>query len=413
MRIQGLQGTLAVSLAICLAMSVALAEEPSPTEKSVVAGNTLFALDLYSVLKSYEGNLFFSPYSISTGLAMTFAGARGTTETQMANALRFPLGPEGIHSAFADLQTRLRNVEDAGNVELRIANSLWPMIDSELLAEFLSLIKKDYGASITPLDYKRSPEAARVMINKWVEDKTEGNIKDLIGPKVLDAFTRLVLANGIYFKGNWENKFEVKQTRDAPFFVSPDKSVQTPMMTQTREFKYGELDAAQLIELPYAGNELSMLVLLPKEKDALPQIEDSLSDDNLKQWKDRLVKREVRLCLPRFKMSCGTFELNGALKSLGIRDAFDMKKANFAGMDGRPDSLYIASVLHKAFVDVNEEGTEAAAATGVAMKLKASPTPLPIFRADHPFVFLIQETATGSILFIGRVTDPTKNAEAG
>lgn len=413
MRIQGLQGTLAVSLAICLAMSVALAEEPSPTEKSVVAGNTLFALDLYSVLKSYEGNLFFSPYSISTGLAMTFAGARGTTETQMANALRFPLGPEGIHSAFADLQTRLRNVEDAGNVELRIANSLWPMIDSELLAEFLSLIKKDYGASITPLDYKRSPEAARVMINKWVEDKTEGNIKDLIGPKVLDAFTRLVLANGIYFKGNWENKFEVKQTRDAPFFVSPGKSVQTPMMTQTREFKYGELDAAQLIELPYAGNELSMLVLLPKEKDALPQIEDSLSDDNLKQWKDRLVKKEVRLYLPRFKMSCGTFELNGALKSLGIRDAFDMKKANFAGMDGRPDSLYIASVLHKAFVDVNEEGTEAAAATGVAMKLKASPTPLPIFRADHPFVFLIQETATGSILFIGRVTDPTKNAEAG
>ena len=390
--------------------SIALAGKQT-NERSLVQDNTAFAMDLYQKLRASEdGNLFFSPYSISTALAMTYGGARGNTENEMAKTLKFSLDRETLHPAFAQVESRLNRIQKSGNIKLSVANSLWPQQDFKFLDEYLSLVKKHYGVAITPVDYKRAREAARKMINSWVEDKTQDKIKDLIQPGILDALTRLVLVNAIYFKGNWETQFKADKTKDALFHISSKKSVQTAMMTQRNEFRYADLETFEMLELPYVGNEMSMIVLLPKEVDGLKQLGGNLSVENLERWKNRLSKREVLLFLPRFKMT-SMFRLDTTLVSMGMVDAFSESKANFAGMDGRPDWLYIGAVIHKAFVDVNEEGTEAAAATAVVIETLGMPPPPPTFRANHPFIFLIQENQTGSVLFIGRVTDPTKTGE--
>ncbi len=382
-----------------------------PTARTLVQGNLAFSFDLYQKLCSSEGNLFFSPYSISTALAMTYAGARGNTEKQMAETLRFSMDQENLHPAFASLRAWLNQLQESGRITLCIANSLWPQKDYNFLDEYLSLTKKYYGVSITPVDYKQASEreAARKTINKWVEERTEYEIKDMIAPKVLDELTRLVLVDAIYFKGNWLNQFNPRLTKDAPFYISPEKSVQTPMMRHKQKVRYSELESLQIVELPYLGESLSMLVLLPREIDGLKQLEGSLSVENLVAWRDSLNKREVLIFLPKFKMTC-QFRLNHTLQTMGIVDAFIFGKANFAGMDSRPNWLFISAVLHKAFVDVNEEGTEAAAATAVVMTAARRAEP-PTFRADHPFLFLIQDNHTGSILFMGRVTDPTKSGK--
>ncbi len=396
-------------LFIVLPYSTILAA-PQSEVKTLVQGNSSFTIDLYQKLRASEGNLFLSPYSISTALAMTYGGARGNTEKEMAKTLRFSLNQERLHPAFADLESRLNKVQEAGNVKLSVANSLWPQRDYEFLPKYLSLIKKNYGVSITPVDYKVATETARTMINRWVEEKTQDKIKDLIPPGLLNTLTRLVLTNAIYFKGNWESKFDPVLTKDAPFFLSSGKSVQTPLMYQTKEFKYGEFESLQILEMPYVGKELSILVLLPKEIGGLKALEGSLSLEKLMQWRTNLYERKVLVIIPKFKMT-STFELGGTLQSMGMVDAFSFTNANFAGMDGRTNWLYISAVLHKAFVDVNEEGTEAAAATAVTIKAMGLPPPRPTFCADHPFVFMIQDNQTGSILFIGRMTDPTKTGE--
>ncbi len=379
-----------------------------PNVETVVCGDTALALDLYQKLRATEGNLFFSPYSISTALAMTYAGARGDTETQMAQTLHFTLSQSTLHPTFAALEARLRSVQEKGDILLQIANALWPHVDYPFLETFLALTEEFYGVSITPLDYG-DPETARQKINTWVEEKTQDKIKELIPPGVLDALTRLVLVNAIYFKGNWASQFAKEQTRTAPFLVTSSQKVEAPLMTQEHPFRYGETDRLQILELPYVGNDLSMIVLLPKEVDGLAKLETALTTPNLAQWTSRLWETEVRVFLPRFKIAQG-FRLNDTLTVMGMIDAFDELKADFSGMDGKENRLYIGAVLHKAFVDVNEEGTEAAAATAVIM-LRAPTSPPPIFRADHPFIFLIRENSTGSILFLGRVLDPTLIAD--
>jgi serpin B len=409
MRVRSKAISMHVMLSTILFCSLAFAGEQT-NEEILVQDNSAFAIDLYQKLSVADDNIFFSPYSISTALAMTYAGARGNTEKEMSKTLRFSLSQDNLHPAFADIESKLNNLQKAGNVNLSVANSLWPQQDYTFLDDYLSLIKHHYGVSITPVDYKRACETARKMINKWVEDKTQDKIKDLIQPGILDALTRLVLVNAIYFKGNWESQFKPERTKNAPFYVSPDKSVQVPMMTQKREFRYAEIERLKVLELPYEGGELSMIILLPSRADGIRKLESNLTVENLKQWKHRLRKREVLVFLPKFTMT-STFRLDKTLVSMGMVDAFNDSKANFAGMDGRPDWLYIGAVLHKAFVDVNEEGTEAAAATAVVMKARAMPAPPPTFRADHPFLFLICENQTGSILFMGRVNDPTKTGE--
>jgi serpin B len=385
------------------------AYEEKPISAAVVEGNTAFALDLYWELKDTKGNLFFSPYSISTALAMTYAGARENTAKQMADVLHFPPGQKEVHPAFGQLETLLNEVQTKGDIQLNVANSLWPQEGFPLLEEYLALVKKYYGVVITPLDYQRAAEKAREIINHWVEEKTKDKIKNLIQPGVLDALTRLVLVNAIYFKGNWASQFEEKRTKEDTFYLLSGKTVQTPLMAQEKEFAYGDEEFMQVIELPYVGESLSMIVLLPKENDGLPQLEKQLTAANLRMWTSGLRKQKVKVFLPRFKMT-SQFSLAKTLAAMGMHDAFNPDKANFSGMDGRPNWLYIGAVLHKAFVDVNEEGTEAAAATAVVMRIKMALNQ-PTFRADHPFIFLIRENTTGSILFLGRVMDPGQKGE--
>jgi serine protease inhibitor len=376
-------------------------EKDYSSVETVVQGNTEFALDLCQKLRTVEGNLFFSPYSISTALAMTYAGARGNTKVQMAQALHFPLVQEQLHPAFALLEAKLGGIGEKGHIQLRVANALWPQKGYALLEEFLALTKQYYGVLITTVDYGDA-ETARCTINDWVKEKTECKIQDIILPGILDALTRLVLVNAIYFKGNWASQFDQRLTSDAPFWVTHDEQVQVPMMSQVHEFGYGEGDGLQVLELPYAGDDLSMVVLLPRDRDGLAKLEESLTVENLGTWTRKLWPSEVKAFLPRFKITF-PFRLDGTLKSMGMVDAFG--DANFSGMDGT-ELLYIAAVLHKAFVAVNEEGTEAAAATAVVMAARGLPLPPPTFRADHPFIFLIRENSTGSILFLGRVVNP-------
>ncbi|HEY76884.1 MAG TPA: serpin family protein [Thermoflexia bacterium] len=369
----------------------------------VVRGNTAFALDLYEKLRKAEGNLFFSPYSISAALAMTYAGARGNTARQMARTLHFTLEQKRLHPAFASLETRLNAVQEQGNIQLRVANSLWPQIGYPFLEEFISLTEENYGASIIPVDYG-DPEAARGKINTWVEKKTEDKIKELIPPRLITSVTTLVLVNAIYFEGDWASRFDRRATEEASFWVTPVEKIQVPMMAQRQKFRYAEYERLQVLELPYVGGDLSMIVLLPREVDGLAELENNLTMENLERWTSALQESEVLVFLPRFKMAWGARILNNELQSMGMTDAFDGSKADFSGMDGTR-RLAISVVLHKAFIDVNEEGTEAAAATAVIITRGIS-SPPPTFRADHPFIFLIRDNNTGSILFIGRVVNP-------
>jgi len=376
-------------------------------KESAVTGNTAFALDLYAKLRAQEGNLFLSPYSISTALAMTYGGARGETEKQMAKALHFDLPQEQLHPAFAALEAGLAQVQQKGKVKLSIANSLWPQKGYAFLPDYLDLCKKHYGTTITQLDYATASEPARKIINDWVEDKTNKKITGLIAPGVLSALTRMVLVNAIYFKGNWDSPFKAQTTQKQPFHISGSKTVEAPLMHQTKEFGYSENDDLQVLELPYADNDLSMMVLLPRNADGLAALEAKLTAQNLTAWTGKLPRPKVEVFLPKFKMA-SQFSLNDRLAALGMVDAFG-DKADFSGMNGKRD-LYISAVIHKAFVDVNEEGTEAAAATAVVMRAMAMRVeqPPPVFRADHPFLFLIREQQTGSILFMGRMADPTQ-----
>jgi serine protease inhibitor len=387
-----------------LAWSMPVEANGAARTEALVKGNAAFALDLYGELSDEEGNLFFSPYSISTALAMTYAGARGDTEKQMAQVLHFTLPQCRLHPAFASMEAALRAIQEKGDIELRVANALWPQKDYVFLEAFLKLTEKYYGSAITPVDYKTAHEAARRTINAWVEEKTNGKIKDLIPEGVLDPLTRLVLTNAIYFKGNWATQFDKKLTENAPFHLLSGASVETPLMHQKQTCGYAEFEGLQVLELPYVGDALSMVVLLPKEVDGIAELEHDLTAENLEKWTTQLRKQEVSIFLPKFTMT-SQFQLAKTLASMGMPDAFNMS-ADFSGMDGTKD-LYISAVIHKAFVAVDEEGTEAAAATGVVVSLKAAPRPATVFRADHPFMFIIRDNVSGSILFIGRVVDPT------
>lgn len=403
---------------LLLGLNVKHKEDPLKADTAaVVAGNTEFALELYAKLKDdlnikeADGNLFFSPYSISTALAMTWAGARGETEKQMADVLHFSLPQERVHQALGALEKQLNAADKNRGYQLSVANALWGQKGYGFLNEFLTLTKKNYDAGLRELDFVNpvEREKARKTINKWVEKKTNKKIKDLIQPGILNELTRLVLTNAIYFKGDWAIQFDKKDTRDAPFKLSADKEVTVPMMHLEDRFKYAETNDLQILELPYKGQDLSMIVLLPKKVDGLAELEKSLTVKNLDTWLSELRKQEVRVYLPKFKMTTGPLELRNILKSMGMKDAFSLPPADFSGMTGTKD-LFISNVLHKAFVAVDEKGTEAAAATAVGMTTTAIPKPPVIFRADHPFVFLIKDNRSGSILFMGRVMNPAKQA---
>ncbi len=413
---------LVLAVVMIAAADCGAVDEPTANEETnkhlIVTGNNKFALELYTKLRSKEGNLFFSPYSISTALAMTHAGARGQTEAQMASVLHFPViakpGTElssklipdrhQFASVFGKIIEDLNNRGEKGGYELRVANALWGQKGYGFLEEFLGLIKNNYDGRLNEVDFVRATETARKTINTWVEKKTNDKIKDLIQKGVLDSMTRLVLTNAIYFKGNWARQFKEDRTMTAPFTLADGRKVDVAMMNQTAEFNYMEAESFQGLALPYVDDELSMIILLPKEFEGLDEFEKTITAENLSRWLDELRNLEVRVSVPKFKMT-SQFGLASVLKSMGMIDAFSAN-ADFSGMNGRRD-LFISAVIHKAYVDVNEEGTEAAAATAVTMKLTSvGPARIPVFRADHPFLFLIRDNHSGSILFIGRVMNP-------
>ncbi|HEY54450.1 MAG TPA: serpin family protein, partial [Caldilineae bacterium] len=333
----------------------------TPDAMAVAKGTNAFALDLYQQLRHEKGNLFFSPYSISVALAMTYAGARGNTAAQMAQTLHFPQEDERLHEGFAALGRLLDAVQEKGDVLISVANALWPQEGYVFLASYLDLVKRFYGVSITPLDFVNDAEAARVQINARIEEETRGKISDLIPPGMLDSLTTLVLTNAIYFKGNWANQFDKKKTKENPFWLSATKAVDAPMMTQKRSFGYAAIRDLQILELPYVGGDLSMILLLPRSIDGLPALEDALTAENLGKWTRRLRPQEVEVFLPKFKAT-SSFSLSETLAAMGMKDVFGA--ADFSGMTGKRD-LFISEVLHKAFIEVNEEGSEAAAATAV------------------------------------------------
>jgi serpin B len=392
------------TLIICLLSTGGLFAQQNTGFSSVVNGNNAFAFDLYAKLASGKGNIFFSPYSISTALAMTYAGARGKTESQMARVMYFRKDRKGFHKTYGEMQSRINGVQKEGNVKLCVANSLWMQKDYKFLPSFLALTQTNYDAAFNYVDYKKDAEAARVSINTWVAQKTNDKIKDLIGQGALDATTKMVLANAIYFKGSWAQKFDTAMTKEQPFRISSKDSVNVRMMTlYGQEFGYLKDNKVECIRLPYAGNDLSMIIILPKKRDGLNEIESTLTKGQVNGFCANLRKTEVTVCVPKFKIT-RDFLLNKQLSSLGMSDAFG-RSADFSGMDDTR-SLFISAVIHKAFVDVNEEGTEAAAATGVVMMTKCMPGTPPMFCADHPFIFLIRDNATGSILFMGRIVNP-------
>jgi len=373
--------------------------------KAVAASNNGFAADLYAKLREQKGNLFFSPYSISSALAMTYAGARGDTAAQMAKTLHFGLEPAQLHPAFGSLTKSLNAAGKLNEFELSTANALWIQKGEKLLQDFLDLSKSAYGAEPHLVDFAKATEEARQTINKWVEEQTRDKIKELIKPRILDESTVLVLTNAIYFKGRWAKEFTKGGTRAAPFTLADGEKVQAPMMTQKGYFSYWQGDGMQVIELPYKGNVLSMVIILPAKADGLPALEKSLTGESLGKWIEALTNEEAILTIPKFKAT-SEFELGDALKKMGMPAAFSLPPADFSGMTGKKE-LFIGAVIHKAFVDVNETGTEAAAATAVVMMRGAAPRPPKnVFRADHPFLFFIRDTRSGAVLFMGRVTNP-------
>ena len=370
-----------------------------------------------------SSNLFFSPESIRIALAMAYAGARGETAKEMAQVLgesgppgalqasiaselaafaaqESPRAPAGSDSWVVDAYARRAQT-------LRVVSRLWGQQGKVFVPEFLSVLDRSYAAPLEQLDFAGDLEGSRGAINRWVDGKTEHKIPELIARGALSGASRLVLTNAVYFKAAWSAPFVAGNTTDAPFAVTPTRSVTTKMMRQVGHFKYARVDQADVIELPYASGTTSMLVVVPIASSGLAAIEAKIDDRSLGRWAGAVSHKKVDFSLPRFKMSSG-FSLRDQLVALGMKSAFEFPKADFSGMDGTRE-LFISDVIHKAFIATDEAGTEAAAATAVLMAAGAAPMredPV-VVRADHPFLIVIREISTGAPLFVGRVADPT------
>jgi serpin B len=398
------------ALLALLGASAVLAAQPPSTKShqaALVQGNNAFAVDLYGQLRQQPGNLFFSPASISTAFAMAYAGAHGQTATEMAAVLHFKLPPDQLHPAMGALLASF-NSKHSG-YELHVADALWAENGESFLPAFLSVTKADYAAGFHPVDFKTAPDAVRTTINQWVEQQTANKITNLLGPGSVNADTRMVLTNAIYFKGDWAAPFNPKYTESEDFHLSATKTVKAPLMFRIGDYNYFAGDTFQALELPYQTGELSMIVFLPGKYDGLPALEKSFTAANAQKWLAQLQTTDkIHVSFPKFKMT-DQFGLNEALTALGMKQAFEKSTADFSGMTGGRD-LWISAAVHKAYISVDEKGTEATGATGIMMgatAMRNEPPPL-TFTADHPFLFLIRDNKSGGILFLGRVTDPTK-----
>lgn len=374
------------------------------------SANSLFALELFHNLSESNptGNIFFSPFSISSALAMVFLGAKGSTAAQLSKTFHFD-SVEDVHSRFQSLNAEVS--KRGASHTLKLANRLYGEKTYNFLPEFLTSTQKMYGADLAPVDFQHASEDARKEINQWVKGQTEGKIPELLAVGVVDSMTKLVLVNAIYFKGMWEEKFMKQDTADAPFRLNKKSTKSVKMMYQKKKFFFGYIPdlKCKVLEMPYQGGELSMLILLPEdiedESTGLKKIEEQITLEKLREWtkRENLENIDVHVKLPRFKIE-ESYILNSNLGRLGLQDLFSSNKADLSGMSGSRD-LFISKIVHKAFVEVNEEGTEAAAATaGIATFCMLLPEEE--FTADHPFVFFIRHNPTANVLFLGRVCSP-------
>ena len=365
-----------------------------------------FTLDVYKNLASKDNeNMFMSPSSVMVVMAMVHAGARGNTESQMKKTLKLErLEQKEIHASFGEFVKSMKKEND--NFTLTMANKLYPHVDKMILDEYVKFVGKHFLTEMQMLDYSSNPEACRLEINKWVEEETKNKIKDLLAPGTITDLTALVVVNAIYFKGDWADKFDAKDTRKQSFHVTASKTIQVDMMFKNFEkIKYGHIEHldCSVLELPYKGGELSMMTLLPNKQDGLSSMEKKLTANDLRSIGSFLRPTNVDVSLPKFKLE-STFKLNDCLIELGMPDLFHMNLADLSGMS-KTEQLYVSHVVHKAYVDVNEEGTEAAAATAAGIMLCSMPY-IQTFMADHPFLFIILDNRNGVPLFIGRVVAP-------
>jgi serpin B len=387
-----------------------MARADSGIPEQLVADNNAFALDLYHAVSGMGDNLIFSPYSVSVALAMTYAGARGTTEQQMAAALHFTLPQDQLHAAFKALKDGLPQAETGDTqsedqrFRLAIANALWGQSGYPFRQDYLDLVAEDYGAGLQLIDFLADPEAARQHINDWISQQTQDRIKDLLPPGSVDAATRLILTNAIYFKAAWRSQFEAAATRDGLFHLLDGSTVSVPRMSQTAQFGYAAGQGYQAVVLPYEGNRMAMVILLP-DQGTFAAFEDALSADQFDSILGSVVWQQVALSMPRFTYE-SEFGLKDALAQMGMPDAFEPGVADFSGMSDQ-NNLYISDVVHKAFVKVDESGTESAAATGVIVGVMAVPAaPLEV-TIDRPFLYMIYDQTSNAILFMGRVLNPS------
>ena len=399
----------------------------------VVKANNQFAINLYSEINNDTNeNIFFSPWSISTVMAMAYEGARGETAKEIQSVFHFPTDNNSRRSSYAKMLNTLNKA--SGKYKLSTANAIWLQKDYLFLEDYKDIISKYYLGEIKNLDFVNNPSGASSDINNWVSKNTNNKIKNIVSPNMFNKMSRAVLTNAVYFKGKWKHKFNKDKTKPEDFTLPSGSKIKVPMVRledDNLNFNYAESDGVQILEMPYQGDKISMLVLLPrthmtyqmlrrrfKMKGTKPQLsnmthlESILTEEKLQEWRNKLKPETVYIYMPKFTFET-SYSLSDYLKSMGMNLPFKWPGADFSGMDGT-HLLYIDQVLHKAYIDVYEEGSEAAAATVIVTTFGAAkPAEMPHyveFRADHPFIFIIQETETGNILFIGKVNNPTQKS---
>jgi serpin B len=394
---------------LLLAASATPAAQPAPTARSSVTaadiakGNRDFGVSLYQRLAATPGNVFISPVSIGAAFGPVAAGARADTRTAVGKVLRFPSDDAALHSSLGGMLNALKSDKDGASVS--IANAMWLMKDFTVKSDFIATAKQHYGAEVDTLDFTNSPASAG-RINAWVSRETKKRIPKLFEDNAFDENTRVVVTNAVHFLGDWEEPFSARATSPHPFYLSDGKTKQAPLMFGTQSQRYVEAGPVEMVELPYKGDRLSMVVILPKARDGLPVVESMLAPKQLDDWLDKLDAAETQslnVILPKVQME-GSYNLVEPLKRLGMGIAFDRYRSDFTGIAGGP-RLFISDVVHKTFLRIDEKGTEAAAATGVTISAESSGPEL-TFRADHPFLALIRDKQTGAVLFLGRIVDP-------
>jgi serine protease inhibitor len=383
----------------------AQASAPAQQTQQVALANRAFGVELYKRLAAEQGNVFISPISLAGAFGPVTAGAQGETRAAIGRVLHFPADDTALHGDLGQLLQKLET--DTAGSQVSIANGLWLMKGFAVRPAFVSVATTSYGAEVESLDFRNGAAAAQ-RINSWVERETKGRIPKLIEPSSLDEMTALVVTNAVHFLGDWAQPFNASSTSPQPFYLAGGTTREVPLMYGKRYTRYAETDGVQLLELPYKSDRLSMIAVLPKERNGLPSVERKLDDQRVGAWLQQLASAqpvEVRVHLPKVELRT-SYQLVDPLKAMGMAIAFDPDRADFGGIADR--QLFISQVVHKTFLRMDEKGTEAAAATGVEIELTSAPSvPPPTFRADHPFLVLIRDNRTGAVLFMGRIAEPS------